>query len=526
MQGLPALSRFIYYVAILLGLLVAWATFPIWRSVFNRGDIALLLSVVSATWAIALIISGGYVSRRSGQGRDRSGTFITCLAAGLSCFWLFTFYPAVMSHDAISHWGQALNNRYSPWHPPMLAMLMHVSQCCASTPSLFSFIEGVLFWGSTFFLLRQVIEGGRAFVLACVVIALLPPIWLYSNAIVSNTWACSFILLCAAVIVKAKKRGQARLPVAAVLALAIGAMFRHEVVFLSLLLIGLDFAWFSAGKGPLRRIGEALLIVVALWLPGRVVELSPRVMRTGDNPAGPGILNQYVGTMVRARASMSESEFATEQRSIDSEFGEGTLQILLERYDCDSGDYIVWRRGGQPPVLSKDVIRNGFAIRKIGSLAMRHPLAFLGHETCYASHLTQFTALDYESWGMVIRDRNLMLVRANRGNGFESRLPSVAAWYADTMQAMMAHPVLTLFFRHYVWLMLAGLVLAVGILNRRVELVVPALFSVFYPIAYLIAGPSPLWRYLLPSYVCSWIGILALAASLVRPLKTSSRDAS
>jgi hypothetical protein len=224
---------------------------------------------------------------------------------------------------------------------------------------------------------------------------------------------------------------------------------------------------------------------------------------------------------------MSEDELATERRSIDSEYGEGTFQLLLARYDCDSGDYIVWRRGGEPAILAKDVIRNSFAIRKVAGTALRHPIAFLGHESCYAGHLVQSTALFYESWGMIERDRNLMLVRANRGNGFESRLPSVARWYADTMQVMMEHAALTLFFRHYVWLVVAGVVLIVGLLNRKVELTVPALFSVVYPIAYLIAGPSPLWRYLLPSYVCSWVGILATIAFVAaKPATDSSRPAS
>ncbi len=500
---------------------LAWALFPTWREVFGRRDYAVIVAVATGVWAATLMVSAIAVWRDASWPAKGANVFILCLAAGLSCFWLFTFYPGVMSHDAISHWGQAKANRYSPWHPPLLAMLMHVTQCCATTPSLFSFVEGVLFWASTFYLIRQIVENGRVFLLSCIAITLIPPLWLYSNATVSNTWACSFMLLSSAAIIKAMRHGHCRLPVAAVAALTIAAMFRREVVFLVLLLIGLDLFMFRSNRHWLRRMVWAVVLVGVVWIPGRIIDFSPRVIRTGDNPAGPGLLNQYVGTIVRARPTMSADEFAGEARSIDSEYGVGTLETLLDRYGCDSGDYIVWRRQ-KPPVLAKDVIRTGFAIGLVGHAAVHHPMAFLGHQLCYAAYLTQFTDLDYETWGMVKWDRNLMKVRQSRGTGFDSKLPSVWEWYGDLMTRMMAHPVLTLLFRHYAWLMLSVLVLIVGVLNRRSELIVPALFSLVYPVAFLVAGPSPLWRYLLPSYVFAWVGTLGLLGLLVTRVRGSS----
>ncbi len=83
------------------------------------------------------------------------------------------------------------------------------------------------------------------------------------------------------------------------------------------------------------------------------------------------------------------------------------------------------------------------------------------------------------------------------------------------MKFLLGHPVPALIFRHYIFLLFSAFFLGLGLVKRRVEWIVPSLVSLVYLVAYLLAGPAGLWRYLLPSYLGAWVCLPTVVSSLL-----------
>ena len=502
----------------LTALALTLSLLSVWQDLGSPGNgRAAIAAIVIWLWLTMLVISIAHVWQ--GVSKSFFGAFsvITGLSATLSGFWLLVFYPAVMSMDAIWQWRQALRHTYSLWHPPAMAMLMHVTQCCSQSPSLFSFIQGLLFWGFMFCLIRQVAGGDRRFLVLCGVMMVVPPLWLYSNAAVSNTWTAAFMMLSAAFLIGSIRTKASRLLIGAVLALSVAIMFRRETAIIVPVLIAAYLWRFGRHRGVSRAGCDILLIVAVVWLPAALVAASPHVMKIDDyRPAQQGLLNYYVGIVAHSRPSMTDTKIERERQSVDRTFGPGTFQGLLDRYVCYSSSFIGWRRDELPPAAQRwAMMKNSFGTAQLARIAVRHPLGLIEHQMCYVAYLTQFAALDYQDWGTIDKNRNLNQLREKMDIPVESRLPWIKDQYSRLMKALLRHPALSLIVRHYVFLIAAAVALVVGLRTRRVELIIPSLFSLVYPVAFVIAGPSTPWRYLLPSYVLSWISILPLASDFV-----------
>lgn len=494
-----------------IALVLAVLLFPVWHQIFSsRLHFTLLAVAISYVWMNSLFIST--VNIWQGKQTKRLGftTYIIFLSTTASGFWMLVFYPAVLSTDALYHWQDALNNQYNTWHPPILAMLMHLTQYLVNDPSLFSFIQGTLFWGSIFYLLRQVVSDNRLFLINSSLILLLPPLWLYSNATVSNNWMTSFTLLTIAFLIRAIRYSSKTAFTLAIIALSLGVMFRRETLLFILILLPIYLLLFGRNSSLFKKSRELILILLIIILPSKIILLSPNVIQ-GDNPTAHGLLNQYVGTVFYAQQSMTRSQFDREQESIDEEFGDGTFNQLLDGYMCASAGYIVWDINGPAAIGKMPKEQNSFIVSKIVQTAIRHPIGYLTHQACYFAYLLQVPQnlpSSYQSWGVLQQEPHTNEIRTELGIEFKSKLPTIKAWYVNLVNNMINSSLLSLLFRHYVFLFLSGIFLAIGLFTRKIELIIPSLFSVIYPFGYLIIAPANLWRYLLPTYLCSWICLL------------------
>jgi len=489
----------------LLASILALLLFPVWNKVFaGQPGCAVLTTFISWLW-MTVIFVGAVVLWQGKENRVFGLTsYIICLSTALSGFWLLVFYPAVMSVDSLGHWQQALANRYSTWHPPLLAMLMHVTQYFVKTPSLFSFIQGSLFWGALFYLIRQVAKGNRTFLVNSTLVVLLPPLWLYSNATISTTWGAVFLMLAMGLLIKSIN-GQKEISFyLSILSLSIAVMFRREAVLCVIIPMVIYLFYFRQKGGLAKKAMVSAIIIVLTALPSRIIELSPNVVRSSGSQIH-GLFNQYVGTIVHSRQRMSQSEINTERQSIDSEFGTGVFRKLIRRYDFRSGDYIIYDRHF-PRILKRiPKEKNLFILKKVVQTAIRHPGGYLKHLVCYFGHLSQFTGIAYQSWGVLKKEPRVEAGRARLRIPYNTQLPSIRAGYIKLMNATLRSPVFSLIYRHYIFLLLSAIFLAVGFFTRKMEWIIPSLFGLVHVLAYLLAGPAGLWRYLLPSYLGAWV---------------------
>ena len=520
LKFLPTLTKTVYWCGS-IALAIAIFLFPVWHQVFSFLGSAILATLISYVWITILLISAANLWQGKQTLKLGLTTYIIFLAVALSGFWLLVFYPAVMSIDALYHWQDALNNQYNTWHPPILAMLMHFTQYWVDDPSLFSFIQGVLFWGSIFYLIRQVVSNNRLFLINSSLIIFLPPLWLYSNATVSNNWMTSFTLLSIAFLIKSIKQNSKTYFTLSIIALSLGVVFRRETALFILIVLPIYLFLFGRNSSLFKKGRELILILLIVLLPSKIVGLSPNIIH-GANPVAHGLLNQYVGTVFFAKPHLNESEMIGEQQSIDREFGAGTFPKLLDGYMCASAGYIVWDKDVPAAIGKIPKEQNSFIVSKIVQTAIRHPIGYLTHQACYFAYLLQVPQnlpSSYQSWGVLREEPNVDEQRAQMGIEFESKLPTVKTWYVNLVNYLIDRQLFSLLFRHYIFLFLSAIFLVIGLITRKIELIIPSLFSVLYPFGYLIIAPANLWRYLLPSYLCAWICLLVVVSGYLLPHK-------
>ncbi len=501
----------------------AFLLFPVWNRIFagHPGPVA-LTTFLSWLWITGVFVSAAVLWQGKETRLFGAASFIIGLSSSLSGFWLLVFYPAVMSVDALGQWQQALANRYSTWSPPLLPMLMHVSQHFAKNPSLLSFIQGSLFWGALLFLIRQVAGSNRAFLVHSALVVCLPPLWLYSNATISITWGAIFLMTAMGFLIQSAK-GPKVLPFSlSLLSLSVAVMFRKEAILCVIVPLVVYLFFLGKKSGPAKKAAIVAIMVVLTMAPSRLIELGPRVTRAAKSQAH-GLFTQYVGTIVHSMRRMSPEEIDRERQSIDHEFGKGVFEKLIQRYDCSSGDYIIYNRDYPRVLRSIPRKKNSFILKKVVQTAVRHPVGYLKHQVCYFGYLVQFSELGYQSWGVLKEDPRYEAGRGRLGIAYNTQLPSIKAGYIRLMKTTLESPVLSLILRHYVFVFFSALILGVGFSHRKMEWIIPSLFSLVYVSAYLLAGPAGLWRYLLLPYLATWACLPSFVSFVSRSIRIKAK---
>jgi hypothetical protein len=191
------------------------------------------------------------------------------------------FFPALMSYDSVIQFNQAWVGRYNDWHPPLLAVALHLFlkagrnigalmlvQCLAG---LFGLRALVLAWLRAFFGSAVSPRRAEGIALLVVLVLFLPvsplpfylvTFWKDSAAAVLLVWTCAVALP----LVSRKEAGEGgRLPwprIAAVMALSVTlGMVRHNAVAV-LPAVGLALGYAAARSS--RRLAAALLLAPLL----------------------------------------------------------------------------------------------------------------------------------------------------------------------------------------------------------------------------------------------------------------------
>ena len=488
--------------------------FPI--QFWNRLISTLIFTLISLLWITLLLISIAHVWKGKTQGRLGIISYIFLVSIAVGGFWLLVFYPAVMTPDTLLQWQQALRNRYEVWHPPILAILMHLTQYFVKTPSLLIFIQGSVFWVATLYLIYQVTNHRKIFSIASSFLILLFPLWLYSGAIVSNTWMTAFALLSAALLIRAKDKQRKTSFILSIIFLSISVMFRREVALLFIVPVLMYFFVYWKQQKLYQRLITCCLISILVLLPAKIILYLPNINAQRDFPFGQLLLHQYVGTIIHSEKKMTPSEITSEKTEIDRAFGSGTFQRFIDHYICYSENYIRIYQPRNSPLLGNRLTdaQEKFIIQKYIQSLSSHPLGFVKHKMCNFAYVLQLPNLGYEGWTLLENWPDMETQLTKLGIQSNSRLPLIMEWYQETLTDSLSHPILSLLFRHYIFLIISVLISVMALSYKNEKLAIPALFAVVYASAHLIADSYGHWRYLLLSYVFSWIAIIAVIDSV------------
>ena len=479
---------------------------------------ALISTIISFFWMTGLLISAVHLWFGQRQVRFGIRSYISGLAIALGGFWTLVFYPAHMTMDTLSQWQQALMNHYITWAAPLTAMLMWMTRLFTDEPNLFCFLQGSLFWFAILYLVSQVIQNNKLFLISTSFLILLPTLWIYPATIVTNVNFTSFSLLAASFLVRAFRESKKQLLWVSIVPLSLAVASRNEAIFMALAPILLAQLPRWSQPKLMRRVIEGFLMILLVFSPAKLLERLPVV--TNNTPVGFAFINQYVGTVSHARSTMSAIELEGERSSIDSQFGTGTFNTLLQRYQCDAANYIVWK---EPIIISVPRVQQStpFILRKTLELAIKHPLAYIQHKFCNLAYVLQvpdvfyFYAIPYDAFGI---NKDLKAAGITVASKFPSWRDQTLS-YVVTLSKQLPWSIL---FRHHIFLVISLILLIFGAVFQKAVVTIPAIMGLLSFCGLLIPDAFPDWRHLLLMHICTWIALLGLLDCFL--LNRSSRQ--
>lgn len=460
-------------------------------------------------------------------------SFATLLSLVVGGFWTLVFYPGIYNYDGMAMWIQARQNSYATWHPPIMAMFMHITTWLPGSVPLFSWIQGTFFTFSILFILRKVIKHNWLLAIAALtLLAILPSLWMYPAMIYSNVWTSAFAMLSAVFLIKAIDTQNKRMVLLSTAILSLAIAFRHEAFFL--LSVPLAVSQFfhrsfthtpkesntldaALGKNQLahgsKQLGTRLLSILLITFiglaPARLIEKLP-IVEVHNKPAIAAFINQYFGTIHFAQGnSMTPADVMAERRSFNQQFSPTTFDRSLELYRCGQPARL-WSKQPAPFLPDTMEANQAFIFEKVKAVALKYPTAFLQHRICNLSVLLQIPFIT-TSLPPLAEDAKHPLTSEFEVLGLtpRSRFPALRQWMINGANFTAGHPLWHWLYRYYVFVGLAALLLFTGLYLRNWAIAIPAAFSVMGFAGYLIADGFAYTRYLLPTYIFSWISLFA-----------------
>jgi hypothetical protein len=195
------------------------------------------------------------------------------VTAGLAVFLWLTFRPALMSPDSVEQYRQALAGAYNDWHPPLMAVALHLVfragrglaalmlvQCVAGAFGVRALASAMLRWG------RRDREAGprEAWLAVAVLLALLVPVTplaFYLMTFWKDAWAAIAMVWLGALLLELERRGPSVARGAAALTAAtILTSTRHNALVV-LPVVGIAL-WWTVPRP--RRWGAVALAIAPL----------------------------------------------------------------------------------------------------------------------------------------------------------------------------------------------------------------------------------------------------------------------
>lgn len=190
------------------------------------------------------------------------------LAIGFAAFVLYAF-PGYMSTDSVQQLVEARALKFSDGHPPSMALVWSLLDRIISGPLLMLLLQGVLFLGGLYYVLRRFVSDKQAAWLA-IGILLFPPVLTPMATIWKDSQMAAYLVAGTAAMIQPRLRTR----VIGLGLMLMAVLMRHNALVAVAPLIGFVFEW----RNPLawwKRIGimiaAAVIALGALFGASRVL---------------------------------------------------------------------------------------------------------------------------------------------------------------------------------------------------------------------------------------------------------------
>jgi hypothetical protein len=420
------------------------------------------------------------------------------LALCIGTMWWLVFFPAIMSTDSLEQWFQATQHVYGTRHPPLMAMLMSVSQLFDTTPATFSLIQSVLFWWSLFTCISMFSSSRWRWILYCTLISLHPVLWSYSVTLWKDIWLTTFILSSVTLQVLYQKTLQKKYLFLCIITTSIAISFRHNAVTFAVLppLLFYYYAPSFIYSNRIKKILISSFIFILCLIPAKLFEMLPFAHHETGRLA-PQLLIQSLGVYVRLDPNNPERiQF---KENFDTKFGIGIFDSAMNDYLCEDWKYLIFPHKKEKALLHRDIIvaEKQFVIDAFITAIKNHPLLWLKHRFC---NLKMFFAGHHGS----ITHPGIDL------NSFRFESDSFFPTIKNYSLKIIARFNQSIFISHLFYILILLISLLISIFLNFKAVMIVASTALFYIVPYLIIDMTPEWRFLLPTNILAGICLMML----------------
>ena len=188
----------------------------------------------------------------------------TILAFGFALFLVYAF-PGYMSTDSVVQLLEARNGEFSDGHPPLMAAQWWLLDRIISGPILMLLLQGTLFLGGLYVLLRKVLSPTAA-AWTAIGIFLYPPVLTTMAVIWKDSQMAAYLVAGIAALVQPRLRVR----IVGLVLLVLACASRHNGFAAALPLVFFVFEW-RAGVHWWKRVAMSLAILVVVGLGGFAV---------------------------------------------------------------------------------------------------------------------------------------------------------------------------------------------------------------------------------------------------------------
>jgi hypothetical protein len=428
--------------------------------------------------------------------RVATGFLFACL---LSTFFLAVSYPGNLSPDSIDSWSDAISGEFQAVKPPLITLLQHAFYIYCpnlnTAVATFSLIQGTLFWGSLFLFIAVSVPTLKRCLLGWLVSAFVFPLWPYTVVHWTDVWVAIFGVCGLAFLELHFQSGFRKFSylLAATLMFFLAVSARYNAASIIPLLALPYFRFlrprFSVAVSCMISAG-ALAVVL---LGPRLFLTLPQVTSV-PNMLPSVLINGYLGTIYYS--DRRDDLIASEAPIFDDNLGKGQLENALRFYKPWE-DYALLEEG----VIDFDNLsQNGsFLPTAMLRVVMASPEGYGRHKIRELFALLDTSSIS-RPYDLGIGTNDLGLEQRPFIPGAEELIHGALTTASDT--AVYKH-----------WFMICFGILAIIVTRGSYPILLPVLFGLLYAVPYVVLDVASEWRYLMPTYLTNYLGIMLLFLS-------------
>jgi hypothetical protein len=304
----------------------------------------------------------------------------------VSAFWLVVFFPALMSPDSLSQWGQAVSWKATDWHPIGMTLVMRVIHLlCGALPmqdqvAVVAWLQGSVFWFSIFAIVGAARLQLWVQLLTCLSLTVYYPLWPYTVTLWKDVWFAAALFWMVYYLYRARLGCRSLWQLGcSLLSLLLVAMLNRHTAVLSFLVLSTAITPTITGFAQHRLLSSWLFWISVVLTAVGIQTLLYRglhVEYAGSTSNGVALF-EVAGTV--HFSAMRESEWHRLRSS--QELGEDRFTQVIRLYHCGAtADYLVFQPGH--PLELSDVLERRSAITDLMQVAWTHPVAYFKQRGC------------------------------------------------------------------------------------------------------------------------------------------------